>query len=327
MRDDDERGMDEARRKDARGGVGDKPKRKCVNAAKKPWQTPEWKEKRNKLIEGKSCEWCGSKENLCVHHKEPKIPYLLLYKVIENQLLTRLVEQGTYKFVLKNACPKCHHFSLSTRKTILPKYRCATCDFTFDIPVQFPTGKISEGDFRDFISKFNDVIKGEIETINQVKFERYMNFVNVMILCKRCHIAIGQGKILCKVCKKHYHARRYEKCSVCTPITPYVAEQIGTLSHYEETRKQDQTVIREFLQVTSKQVVDVLTLKEGLALVQKLKEVKIPVKMACGKIVSLSKEVYEDEEMDGFFECAYCIEDHNQDHCAYDETDADESSE
>ena len=35
----------------------------------KPWQTKEWIEKRKAFIEGKVCEWCGSDDNLVIHHK------------------------------------------------------------------------------------------------------------------------------------------------------------------------------------------------------------------------------------------------------------------
>lgn len=29
--------------------------------------TMEWKEKRAKFLKGKTCEWCGSSDSLCVH--------------------------------------------------------------------------------------------------------------------------------------------------------------------------------------------------------------------------------------------------------------------
>ena len=32
------------------------------------WQTQEWEEKRAVFVEGKECEWCGSKERLTVDH-------------------------------------------------------------------------------------------------------------------------------------------------------------------------------------------------------------------------------------------------------------------
>lgn len=29
--------------------------------------TMEWKEKRAKFLKGKTCEWCGSSDSLCIH--------------------------------------------------------------------------------------------------------------------------------------------------------------------------------------------------------------------------------------------------------------------
>lgn len=37
---------------------------------RKPWALHEWKERRSELVQGKSCEWCGSKENLVAHHPQ-----------------------------------------------------------------------------------------------------------------------------------------------------------------------------------------------------------------------------------------------------------------
>ena len=36
------------------------------------WQSKEWKSKAAEFIKGKSCEWCGSTENLVPHHPRRK---------------------------------------------------------------------------------------------------------------------------------------------------------------------------------------------------------------------------------------------------------------
>ena len=38
--------------------------------AKVPWQTKEWKQKRNELLKDAKCEICGSTEKLQIHHPE-----------------------------------------------------------------------------------------------------------------------------------------------------------------------------------------------------------------------------------------------------------------
>jgi hypothetical protein len=39
------------------------------------WNTEEWKEKAAEFVKGKSCEWCGSTENLVPHHPKKKGGY------------------------------------------------------------------------------------------------------------------------------------------------------------------------------------------------------------------------------------------------------------
>jgi len=43
----------------------------------KPWHTSDWKKKRKELIKNKKCEWCGSKENLVIHHLKQNIRLLM----------------------------------------------------------------------------------------------------------------------------------------------------------------------------------------------------------------------------------------------------------
>jgi len=44
----------------------------------------------------------------------------------------------------------------------------------------------------------------------------YMDFENVIILCKKCHFALHKGKKLCEKCKKNYHNPRYLMCYECS---------------------------------------------------------------------------------------------------------------
>jgi hypothetical protein len=39
------------------------------------WQTKEWKEKAAEFVKSKTCEWCGSTENLVPHHPRKKGGY------------------------------------------------------------------------------------------------------------------------------------------------------------------------------------------------------------------------------------------------------------
>lgn len=49
----------------------DKSKKKGVTKSK-PWQLSKWRKARQKFLTGKSCEWCGSREKLVVHHPQAR---------------------------------------------------------------------------------------------------------------------------------------------------------------------------------------------------------------------------------------------------------------
>ena len=50
----------------------------------------------------------------------------------------------------------------------------------------------------------------------RAEYERtYMDFENVIILCKKCHYALHHGKVLCQRCRVHYHNPRYPVCFSC----------------------------------------------------------------------------------------------------------------
>jgi len=38
----------------------------------KPWQLSRWEKRRKEFIKGKSCEWCGSRETLAIHHPQER---------------------------------------------------------------------------------------------------------------------------------------------------------------------------------------------------------------------------------------------------------------
>lgn len=181
----------------------------------KPWKTKEWKEKREKLIEGKVCEWCGSKKSLSLHHKTQYPSYEMHYQLVSHLLLEQLVKDGVYKTENKDACPYCNRFSLDIRSTILPKYRCFKCKKTFEYPIQLPTKTISKEDYARFHQTYANQIKEIVDRERQAEYENYIALDDIMILCKRCHKAIGQGKVLCQTCKKSYHNPNFKQCWNC----------------------------------------------------------------------------------------------------------------
>jgi hypothetical protein len=183
----------------------------------KPWKTKEWREKRAEILEGKSCEWCSSKIALSIHHKEPEQPYLVRYKIIQQVLLEKLVREGVYKPINKveeSVCPECG--SHSVREFRATRFRCLDCNeyFSMNKKLKGPL-RISKEDFADFVEKYSPKIKEYLQTKRQKDFEKYMTLDNTMILCKKCHMAIGKGMVLCQVCKQGYHRPNFDRCFKC----------------------------------------------------------------------------------------------------------------
>jgi hypothetical protein len=58
-------------------------------------KSKEWLEKREKFIEGKVCEWCGSEGPLHIHHINPPAVGLPAYmNIIKNILKTVKTNQS-----------------------------------------------------------------------------------------------------------------------------------------------------------------------------------------------------------------------------------------
>jgi len=199
----------------------------------KPWQRKEWREKRREFLRGKSCEWCSSQKTLVIHHREhfydnmqyPEIALDYFEKYINapsnqveyQQIKRKAEDQITPKYV--KACPKCENSSIKPRTTITPIYRCHRCLTEFDVPKQKihqeTKNEIWEKMFEFFLNEHKSEVDNLFSTIKKKSDESYLGFENVMVLCKRCHMAVEKGLILCTVCKKRYHKPDFEMCKNC----------------------------------------------------------------------------------------------------------------
>lgn len=94
---------------------------------RKPWQTSEWRKKRRIFIKDKFCLWCGSKENLAIHHP---------FKMAEKTGAIGYTEEDYNSF--KGAivlCRRCHfatHRWLVLCKICKKKYHKKQYDCCFD---------------------------------------------------------------------------------------------------------------------------------------------------------------------------------------------------
>ena len=193
----------------------------------KPWQTKEWREKRDQFIKGKKCVQCESSEILVVHHLNSIMPYQQHYYAVSNALLAEKISGGEYKTEQKQiqTCPKCNTHrpsDLKARKVKKPRYRCSNCGNEFEESIigYKETGRLSKPDWNHYIDKYRDHIKEIVQAQRDEYHEYYLTFEDCIVLCNRCHLALHKGMKLCPICKEKYHKTSYAMCWDCFTKTP-----------------------------------------------------------------------------------------------------------
>jgi ribosomal protein L37AE/L43A len=199
------------------------------------YATKKWRKLRGELIEGKTCEWCGSTEKLAPHHKNPKPIGLRSYRIIANKYYNEYFENKKNKselaqikkeakiYIKNNAirtCPNCKKKSFYERKTMAPTYRCTNCGTEFNEP--YETYNISKKNILSktkylFLIKHKDEMNRKYRDYASSARDHYLDISknDFMILCKKCHFALEKGMVLCKKCGKKYHSPRYQVCFNC----------------------------------------------------------------------------------------------------------------
>jgi hypothetical protein len=89
-----------------------------------------WRKRRAKFLEGKRCEWCGSDENLVIHHPQPS-----------NSLTNSQYESFEGTMVL---CKKCHfqlHRGLVICRVCKKRYHKPRYDSCWECFTKTPRGK------------------------------------------------------------------------------------------------------------------------------------------------------------------------------------------
>jgi len=151
----------------------------------KPWRTRAWKEKRLEFLEGKTCDWCGSRENLAIHHSKH-------FKAIREYRRIARTHMIDYFSLGKNKKERQDLLKLAGAKNIRSR--------KFQIL---------------FFNRHRHRID-ELYAMRKKKAdEMYMSFKNVMVLCRRCHFAKEKGLVICEICKERYHKPKYGKCWEC----------------------------------------------------------------------------------------------------------------
>lgn len=207
-----------------RGSLG----AKRVRSKKRVWSKKEWRKKRSEFIRNKSCQWCGSKTGLSVHHTRRPLRFRQIVRRTARSLLWQKVKEGEFRFRIREikACPSCASKSIYERTTMNPRYRCVRCGSVFGQPkkTRVNTGWLSREGWDRFWRKYGSLVEEKAALLSEKEHGYYMSFEDCIVLCKKCHFAIRKGMALCRVCRKNYHPRRYPTCWGCIPDSKWKRE-------------------------------------------------------------------------------------------------------
>lgn len=112
-----------------------------------------------------------------------------------------------YRYV----CPKCHSSGIfPERESKVTVWRCSRCGYEFVKPLKIIFPPSARRDvLRKMVKLFafhhKDEIYAKFQSHWQKLTEDYLNFKDVIVLCRRCAFARLLGFRLCPVCKQRYY--------------------------------------------------------------------------------------------------------------------------
>ena len=201
--------------------------------ARKPWATAEWRKKRAGFLVGKSCEWCGSTEApLTINHKKNfyanfergKMAYQLMIEYFQEDAHKTEAKEIMKKVLAKTLLTYCHVYPtckgpVNVRKKKKPKFRCCSCNLDFDKPLFRVNKNCIRPLNKAFFHEFSAIHKEEIDTkfapIQQKADQEYLDFKDVMVLCKKHNLLYTKDYRLCPVCKRGVAKLGYPQCYQC----------------------------------------------------------------------------------------------------------------
>jgi hypothetical protein len=212
------------------------------------YNSPDWRKKRADLIEGKSCEWCGSTDKLALHHTHETrderrgIERKIIYELIKEKFSTGELQPKVLPLKYSMICPKCSSkiikHTKGTGSRIVPpfrgdincfhRYQCEKCqEYTkirFDEAkyeyIYEPVYKLTRDEYLQFLNNYKNEIEQKVSHFFQKEILPYEDMQDTIILCKRCHYAVSHGLHLCPNCRKNYALNIYFLCKTCFLKTP-----------------------------------------------------------------------------------------------------------
>jgi predicted amidophosphoribosyltransferase len=185
--------------------------------SKRPWDTEEWEEKRQEVV-GDECEWCGSEEELVIHHqKHQGVEWWEVWDEIRDYAFEQSqAYEGLDKATLE-CCPDCRGRSFYSRETKEPEYRCQNCSTEFDEPAE-KDGSIRRTDrYWDAMNSYverDDVREWITERFGEYYedyWDSYFDMEHTATICKSCHFAYHEnGQKICSECEDEYAEYRQD---------------------------------------------------------------------------------------------------------------------
>ena len=203
----------------------------------RPWQYTEWKERRDKKIQG-SCETCGKTEDLVLQHtKQPRKTKDIIFDLVWEQYEALLIYTAEHKNEIElplpenvekvPVCPKCgssrvrhrmrkdNYVCEKTRDSMTCKHEFAIPDYGIDERVIAQAEKKRRSLHRERFCQKQGIYHKAAE-IALEEIIAYLEMEHVKTLCTRCAFIEDRTDLrLCRVCGKNYHPRRYALCREC----------------------------------------------------------------------------------------------------------------
>lgn len=203
----------------------------------RPWQTNEWRLRRDQMIGG-SCEDCGETQDLVLQHTvQPRKISQIVYGIVWERMdefdafkrdhvgqVELPLDAGT---PLVPVCPKCgssrvrfrqrrgNYICEKTRASVSCKHEFTTPEYGYDERVVRDAEKKRASMLREQFCMEQGIY--ELATVIALEdIISYLRMDHVKTLCKRCAFREDRlGLRLCKVCGVNYHSAGYSMCFEC----------------------------------------------------------------------------------------------------------------
>jgi hypothetical protein len=212
---------------------------KIITTLDKSWKSKEWKEKRKEKL-ASHCEKCNSTTPPLVlqHTWHPKPISELFFKAREDYLPQWMLWKQSHPISVDasslipdaDGCPTCGSTTIRFRKRA-KTWICAskshgiTCGNVFEAPVRVISNeaikKLEKIAYKKTQEEFDDEygIGKKVTAIAIEQHLRYTSLKDTKTLCKKCAFVEDKtDMVLCQVCKKNYHSKKYNRCSSCAGI-------------------------------------------------------------------------------------------------------------